>query len=198
MGKVIISGEGGQGVRVIAHVLATILAHLGYEISLLYDYDSSVRLATSMAYLTWSKEPIDNPVLTEADILLKLSRKGPALSAERTVCESGLCTDEEIPFSQLGIDVFGKEIFGNMIALGRLLRLIGLDVPDEELAQALPIHYRLQNLNAVHYGYGLKEEDLHRGMDSRKSREVERVSLQPGTGDLEADEYWRSWTTWGN
>jgi Pyruvate/2-oxoacid:ferredoxin oxidoreductase gamma subunit len=37
MGKVIISGEGGQGVRVISHTLAILLFNLGYEVSLLYD-----------------------------------------------------------------------------------------------------------------------------------------------------------------
>jgi len=39
MGKVIISGEGGQGVRVISHVMATLLANLGYQVSLLEGYD---------------------------------------------------------------------------------------------------------------------------------------------------------------
>ncbi|MFQ5925317.1 MAG: 2-oxoacid:acceptor oxidoreductase family protein, partial [Dehalococcoidia bacterium] len=75
MGKVIISGEGGQGVRVISHSLATLLANLGYEVSLLYDYDSAVRGAMSVAHLTFDKEPIANPVIQEADILLKLSDK---------------------------------------------------------------------------------------------------------------------------
>ena len=110
MRKIIISGEGGQGVRVISHALATVLANLGYEVSLLYDYDSAVRGAMSVAYLVFNKEPIANPVIQEADILLKLSDKAGGLRAEKTVCETGLCTDEEIPFTKLGIENFGREV----------------------------------------------------------------------------------------
>jgi Pyruvate/2-oxoacid:ferredoxin oxidoreductase gamma subunit len=185
--KVVISGEGGQGVRVISHTLATLLANLGYEVSLLYDYDSAVRGAMSVAHLIYGKEPIANPVVDQADILLKLSSKGNGFRAEKTVCDIGLCTDEEIPFSELGVEKFGKEIFGNMIALGRLITLVGIEVSDEEMAKVLPLKYGEENVNAVHFGYHLKEEDLGRGLNSRKVRGVDFSSEQPGTADLEDD-----------
>ena len=188
MGKIIISGEGGQGVRVISHTLATLLANLGYEVSLLYDYDSSVRGAMSVAYLVFDKEPIANPVVLKADILLKLSDKaGGGLHAEKTVCETGLCTDEEIPFDKLGIEKFGREVFGNMIALGRLMALVGVEVSEEELAEVLPIKYKEENISAVQFGYHLKEEDLERGLKTRKRREFDFSSEQPGTINLEAE-----------
>ena len=187
MGKVIISGEGGQGVRVLSHTLATLLANLGYEVSLLYDYDSAVRGAMSVAYLAFNEEPIANPVIQEADILLKLSDKADGLRAEKTVCETGLCTDEEIPFGKLGVEKFGQEIFGNMIALGRLMALVGVELSEEELARVLPLKYREENINAVHFGYYLKEEDLERGPKSRKRREFDFSSEQPGTIDPEAE-----------
>lgn len=187
MGKVIISGEGGQGVRVISHSLATLLANLGYEVSLLYDYDSSVRGAMSVAYLTFDKEPIANPVVEEADILLKLSNKAEGLHAVKTVCQTGLCTDEEIPFSKLGIEQFGREVFGNMIALGRLMALVDVEVSEEELANVLPLKYREENLSAVLFGHHLKEEDLERGLNSRKRRDFDFSSKQPGEIELEAE-----------
>jgi Pyruvate/2-oxoacid:ferredoxin oxidoreductase gamma subunit len=187
MGKVIISGEGGQGVRVISHTLATLLANLGYEVSLLYDYDSAVRGAMSVAYLTFGKEPIANPVVEEADLLLKISDKGDGFRAEKTVCETGLCTDEEIPFGKLGVEKFGQEIFGNMIALGRLMALVGVEVSDEELGKVLPLKYREENINAVHFGYSLKEEDLERGAKSRKKREFDFSSKQPGAMGVEGE-----------
>ena len=188
MGKVIISGEGGQGVRVISHTLATLLFNLGYEVSLLYDYDSAVRGAMSVAYLVFDKKPIGNPVVQEADILLKLSDKADGLRAEKTVCQTGLCTDEEIPFGKIGIEKFGKEVFGNMVALGRLMSLVGVALPDEELAKVLPLKYRQENINAVHFGYYLKEEDLERGLESRKKRELDFSSKQPGAIEL-SDEH---------
>jgi len=187
MGKIIISGEGGQGVRVISHALATVLANLGYEVSLLYDYDSAVRGAMSVAYLVFDKGPIANPVIQEADILLKLSDKAGGLRAEKTVCETGLCTDEEIPFDKLGIEKYGREIFGNMIALGRLIALVGVEVSEEELAKVLPLKYREENISAVQFGYHLTEDDLERGLKSRKRREFDFSSEQPGAIDLEVE-----------
>ncbi len=183
MRKIIISGEGGQGVRVISHTLATLLANLGYEVSLLYDYDSSVRGAMSVAYLTFDREAIANPVVDEADILIKLSDKAGGFLARKTVCQTGLCTDEEIPFGKLGEEKFGREIFGNMIALGRLMALVGVEVSDEELAKVLPLKYKEENLSAVHFGYYLKEGDLQRGADSKRRREFDFSSARPGAID---------------
>ena len=180
MKKVIISGEGGQGVRVIGHTLATLLANLGYNVSLLTDYDSSVRGAMSIAYLVFDDKPIDNPMVDDANILLKLSDKANGFAAEKTVCQTGLCTDEEIPFERLGEERFGKEIFGNMIALGRLIALVGIEISDDELNKILPLKYRQENIKATHFGFALKEGDLGRGAKSKKKRESDFVSKQPG------------------
>ncbi len=180
MKKIIISGEGGQGVRVIGHTLATLLVNLGYEVSLIYDYDSSVRGAMSLAYLVFDKKPIDNPLIDDADILLKLSDKAGGFAAEKTVCQTGLCSDEQIPFERLGEEEFGKEIFGNMIALGRLIALVGIDIPDEELEKVLPLKYREENMKAAHFGFALKEGDLGRGAKSKAKRESDYASSRPG------------------
>ena len=96
-------------------------------------------------------------------------------------------TDEEIPFSRLGIEQFGKEVFGNMIALGRLMALVGVDASNEELAKVLPLKYREENLSAVQFGYHLKEEDLERGLNSRKKRKFDFSSKKPGEIGLESE-----------
>jgi Pyruvate/2-oxoacid:ferredoxin oxidoreductase gamma subunit len=181
MTKVLISGEGGQGVRVISHVMATLLGNLGYEVSLLFDYDSSVRGAFSVAHLIFDRAPIDNPVILDADILLELSHKAGELHAQKTICETGLSGDEEIPFSHLGTERFGREIFGNMIALGHLLKLLHLEAADEELAAALPLKYQQENLDAVHFGYNLKQQDLLRGYMSRKRRKPDHLIQETTT-----------------
>ena len=55
----------------------------------------------------------------------------------------------------MGIDKFGKAIFGNMIALGRLFRLIDLDISHIELEKLLPKSYVKENLKAIQLGYDL-------------------------------------------
>jgi Pyruvate/2-oxoacid:ferredoxin oxidoreductase gamma subunit len=167
--------------------LATLLANLGYEVSLLYDYDSAVRGAMSVAHLTFGKEPIGNPVVDNADILLELSYSVDGLRAEKKICETGICIDEKMPFKELGVEKFGKEIFSNMIALGRLMALVGVEDTEEDLAKVLPLKYREENIKAVHFGYHLKEEDLHRGLRSSKKREFDFNSKQAGTIDPDAE-----------
>jgi len=74
-----------------------------------------------------------------------------------------------------------------MIALGRLMALVGVEVSEEELAKVLPLKYREDNISAVQFGYHLKEEDLERGLRSRKKRDFHFSSEQPGAIELEAE-----------
>jgi Pyruvate/2-oxoacid:ferredoxin oxidoreductase gamma subunit len=155
MKRIVLTGVGGQSVRVISHVLAMALKEMGYEVTLLYDYDSSVRNTRISAYLSFDRNPIENPMIDEADILVRLHAKGDRLIAQKTVCDTGLCTDEEVPFGMMGIEKFGHHLFGNMIALGRVLRLIDLDVSHLEFEKLLPKSYLKENMKAIQFGYDL-------------------------------------------
>jgi len=155
MKRIVFTGVGGQSVRVISHVLALALMELGYEVTLLFDYDSSIRHTRISAHLTYDQNPIENPLADETDILIRLHGKGDQLVAQKTLCDTGLCTDEEVPFGMMGIEKFGQPIFGNMIALGRLFRLIDLDISHLELEKLLPKSYLKENLKAIQLGYDL-------------------------------------------
>src|SRR5881409_139067 len=128
--SIALDGVGGQGVRVIAGVLGALLARMGKQVTVLFDYDSSVRGSMSDAFVIFDDQPIANPVVEEADIMLKLADKGHLHISGRTVVTDlglGKPGDEQIPFAALGGEHFGKELFGNMIALGRLLRLAEIE-----------------------------------------------------------------------
>ncbi len=155
MKRIVFTGIGGQSVKVVSHVLAMALKELGYEVALLFDYDSSIRNQRITAYLTYDRKPIENPMIDEADLLIRLHEKGEQLVAQKTICDTGLCTDEEIPFGMMGIEKFGQPLFGNMIALGRLFRLIDLEISDVELERFLPTSYLKENLKAIQWGYDL-------------------------------------------
>jgi Pyruvate/2-oxoacid:ferredoxin oxidoreductase gamma subunit len=155
MKRIVFTGVGGQSVRAISHVLAMALKELGYEVTLLLDYDSSIRNQRISAYLTYDEKPIENPMIEEADILVRLHEKGDQLIAQKTICDTGLCTDEEVPFAMMGIEKFGQAIFGNMIALGRLFRLIDIDISHIELEKLLPKSYIKENRKAIQLGYDL-------------------------------------------
>ncbi len=162
---IVIDGVGGQGVRVIGNTMATLLGAMGYEVTLLYDYDSSVRGGMSEAFLKYAEEPISNPVVEHANVTLRLADRGPNhLDSDYVVCDIGLAKPgeraEEVPFLELGVKHFGRDLFGNMIALGRLLRLSDVQFDQAALEAALPSKYREENIGAVRYGYELDESQI--------------------------------------
>ena len=106
--SIVIDGVGGQGVRVIGNTMASLLTVMGYEVTLLFDYDSSVRGGMSEAFLRYDRKPIDNFVVECADVVLRLADRGPVhLSTDYVIADLGLTkpgeNGEEIPFLQLGV-----------------------------------------------------------------------------------------------
>ena len=163
--SIVIDGVGGQGVRVIGNTMASLLAVMGFEVTLLFDYDSSVRGGMSEAFLEYDREPISNFVVECADVVLRLADRGPIhLIADYVIADCDLMKPgergEEIPFLQLGVEKFGRDLFGNMIALGRLLCVCDVDFTDDHLREALPKKYVDENIAAIKYGYGLDQGSI--------------------------------------
>ncbi len=193
---IVIDGVGGQGVKVIGNTMASLLAVMGYEVTLLYDYDSSVRGGMSEAFLSYDREPISNFVVECADVVVRLADRGPThLSTDYVIADCDLMRPgekgEEIPFMQLGVDKFGRDLFGNMIALGRLLCVCDVDFTDQHLTEALPKKYIEENIAAIKYGYGLDQDSIkaivpEQAASSFAERYAERVLA--GTAPAEAVE----------
>jgi Pyruvate/2-oxoacid:ferredoxin oxidoreductase gamma subunit len=138
---------------------------MGKQVTVLFDYDSSVRGSMSDAFVIFDDDPIANPVVEEADIMLKLADKGHLrIHGRKVVTDLGLNVPgaEEIPFASLGSEHFGKELFGNMIALGRLLRLAEIEFNEPAIRDSLPRRYQDENVAAVRFGYELSDEDIAR------------------------------------
>jgi hypothetical protein len=68
--------------------------------------------------------------------------------------------DEQIPFASLGSQHFGRELFGNMIALGRLLNLAGIEFDEASIRDSLPRRYQDENVAAIRYGFELTAEQI--------------------------------------
>jgi Pyruvate/2-oxoacid:ferredoxin oxidoreductase gamma subunit len=193
---IVIDGVGGQGVRVIGNTMASLLAVMGYEVTLLFDYDSSVRGGMSEAFLTWDREPISNFVVECADVVLRLADRGPThLTSDYVIADCDLIkpgeVGEEIPFLQLGVDKFGRDLFGNMIALGRMLCVCDIEFTDQHLTEALPKKYVEDNIAAIKYGYAMDQESIRaivpeQAASNFAERYAERVLA--GTAPAEAVE----------
>jgi hypothetical protein len=97
--------------------------------------------------------------------MLKLADKGHLrISGRKVVADLGLDVPgaEQIPFASLGSQHFGKELFGNMIALGRLLRLAAIEFDEAAIRESLPRRYVEENLAAIRFGYELTDEEIVR------------------------------------
>jgi len=168
--KIILAGEGGQGIKLMAHTLANILAKFGKEVTLNLVYDATVRGGNIRAEIVYADDPIDVPFFEEADVALQLSKTpDPMVRAKHVLIESSAChaeckrcelrcpASDRIPFEKLAIEQFNSPILVNMIALGRLLSMIGINIETVNFASEFPSQFLDENIKAVRYGYTYKD-----------------------------------------
>jgi len=168
--KIVLAGEAGQGVKIMSQVLARILAKLGKDVSLNVVYGAAVRGGEIEAELIYSDRRIDVPFIERADIRVQLAgTSNRRFKAKEVIIEDSVCGGEckhcafrcpashRVPFCQISTEAFGSPIFVNMIALGRLLRLIGIEIEKLYFRKELPALFLEENLSAIRYGYTFRD-----------------------------------------
>ncbi|MDR4503944.1 MAG: GNAT family N-acetyltransferase [Candidatus Scalindua sp.] len=168
--KIILVGEAGQGIKLMAHTLGNILAKMGKEVSLNIVYGAAVRGGEITAELIYSDEKIETPFFEKADVGICLSKgKKPLVNAKEIVIDAAACNQEctgcdiicpvsnRIPFSQISLEEFNSPVFVNMLALGRLLSMIGIKIEAIDFQSELHSRFREENTRAIKYGYTYKD-----------------------------------------
>ncbi len=160
--QIVVGGEGGQGVKVLTHVLGDILVHFDYYVTITYEYDANVRGGKIVGYLVYSDKKIKNPTIEHPDIMVKLSDKGGEFKAKYTIYQKGVKRHEgeceEIEFGKIAVEKFGSRLMINMIALGRLLKVIGVDIGKVDLKKKVPKKFIEESIEAVRFGYTFRDE----------------------------------------
>lgn len=168
--KIKIVGEAGQGVKLLSYTLGQVLSQLGHEVSLSLAYDASVRGGTISADLIYSSRPIENPVIDEADVLIKFTRTRDWFPAKTLVIDESMCREESLScsiqtsqgtmygFEDVAVSLFGSKIYINMIALGRILRYIGINILLLNIKDLLPERAIEKNLEAIKYGFSYRDD----------------------------------------
>ncbi|MCP5002620.1 MAG: hypothetical protein GY941_01520 [Planctomycetes bacterium] len=164
--KIILKGEAGQGIKLMAHTLGNILAKMGKEVALNIIYGAAVRGGEITAELVYSDEKIETPFFEKADVSFCLSRSKRALvKAREIVIDAAACDREctgcdvfcpvsdKIPFAQISSDEFNSPVFVNMIALGRLLSMVGIRIEAIDFRSELHPKFQEENTRAIKYGY---------------------------------------------
>ena len=88
--KILLAGEGGQGIQVMAKILASIFVDQGYEVSYIPQFGPEQRGTPSVAFIQYGTEKITYPKFSKTDILVILRKRAlnlvaPYLAPETTV-----------------------------------------------------------------------------------------------------------------
>jgi len=77
--KILIAGEGGQGVQVLAKILANIFVNQGFETTYIPQFGPEQRGTPSVAFLQYSRLMITFPKFDRADLILVLRKRAVKL-----------------------------------------------------------------------------------------------------------------------
>jgi 2-oxoglutarate ferredoxin oxidoreductase subunit gamma len=167
--EILISGFGGQGVIRMGQILGRCAINQGHRVTMLKSHGTETRGGYVRAQIVVSPEDVDSPVVEHADVFVAFS--APAYKKFYDLCGGRILYDPEmveairpdaperhvpVPATALAKERFGKELFANMIMLGALTRLAGLDLEAMKAAmlEVIP-RFHAENLKALDLGYNL-------------------------------------------
>ena len=165
--EILISGFGGQGVIRMGQILGLAAIKQGHRVTMLKSHGTETRGGYVRAQLVISPEYVDSPVVENADVFVAFS--APAYKKFFDHCRGKILYDPEmveevraeaperhvaVPATQLAKEKFNNVLFANMIMLGALTRLSGLDYEAMKTAmlEVIP-RFHEQNLAALDAGY---------------------------------------------
>jgi 2-oxoisovalerate ferredoxin oxidoreductase beta subunit len=148
--QVRVAGFGGQGVLLLGEVLAEAGLDAGLEVSWLPSYGPEMRSGTSNCHVRLSRQPIDSPLVTSANVLVamnepSLHKFAASVRAGGWILYNGDALPEDcaahgvhaiaLPFTQIA-DELGNPRIANMVMLGALIEIAG-GIPQASVDAAL-------------------------------------------------------------
>ena len=167
--EILISGFGGQGVVRMGQILGLCAIKQGHRVTMLKSHGTETRGGYVRAQLVISPSYVDSPVVENADVFVAFS--APAYKKFFDLCRGKILYDPEmveqvrddapdrhvaVPATQLAKERFNNVLFANMIMLGALTRLAGMDYEamKQAMLEVIP-RFHEQNLRAMETGYTL-------------------------------------------
>ena len=167
--EILISGFGGQGVVRMGQIIGLCAIEQGQRVTMLKSHGTETRGGYVRAQLVIAPGYVDSPVVENADVFVAFS--APAYKKFFDYCRGHVLYDPEmvteiradaperhvaVPATALAKERFNNVLFANMIMLGALTRLAGLDYEAMKTAmlEVIP-RFHEQNLAAMDVGYTL-------------------------------------------
>lgn len=173
--KILLAGEGGQGVQTIAKIITETAVRSNKEVMYIPYFGVEQRGTPSISFVTISDQKIHYPRFKTADIAVvvitrAINKASEYISPNTEVIFDSSSTDhtkfpkkamklKALPATKIAADKFSQKSF-NMIVLGILAKRLGLkfeiawEVAEENLADKLKnAEIRENNRRALEYGY---------------------------------------------
>lgn len=167
--EILISGFGGQGVIRMGQILGLAAIEQGQRVTMLKSHGTETRGGYVRAQLVIAPTEVDSPVVEHADVFVAFS--APAYRKFFHFCRGKILYDPElveeirpeaperhvaVPATALSKARFNNVLFANMIMLGALTRLSGLEYAAmrKAMLEVIP-RFHEQNLAALDVGYTL-------------------------------------------
>ena len=167
--EILISGFGGQGVVRMGQILGLGAIKQGQRVTMLKSHGTETRGGYVRAQIVISPEYVDSPVVEAADVFVAFS--APAYKRFFDLCRGQILYDPElveeirpdaperhvaVPATALSKERFNNVLFANMIMLGALTRLAGMDYAAMKatMLEVIP-RFHEQNAAALEAGYTL-------------------------------------------
>lgn len=145
-----LSGQGGQGVVLAGIILAEAAILDGLNVAQTQSYGPESRGGASKAEVVISDAEIDYPKVTVPDAVLVLTQEAHNAYGRKAAPGTTLVVDEgrvdgpwpdgvrlvRVPIARLAVEVTGRELTTNIVALGALTRATGI-VSEDAVAQAV-------------------------------------------------------------
>jgi len=142
-----ISGKGGQGVKTIGELLAEASVLEGLNAIQTAVYTPEVKGGSSSADIIISEKEIYYPLIRKIDILLAFTQNAVKYNLKKITPKSTIIYDSshfalekipnvniiEVPFENISLKEFGKDVFFNIMALGFLISYIKIISPERVL-----------------------------------------------------------------
>jgi 2-oxoglutarate ferredoxin oxidoreductase subunit gamma len=167
--EILISGFGGQGVIRMGQIIGLCAIKQGHRVTMLKSHGTETRGGYVRAQLVISPEDVDSPVVEHADVFVAFS--APAYKKFYDCCRGKILYDPEmvdsvradaperhlaVPATQLAKEKFNNVLFANMIMLGALTRVAGMDhaAMKQAMLEVIP-RFHEPNAAALELGHSL-------------------------------------------
>ena len=155
MQRILIAGEGGQGVQLAAEILAKSVFEEGKKASYIPNFGVEQRGGVSLAFVIIDDEPIIYPKFYEADVLVIMIERARERTKTYLTPKTKIIDATKLNFKDLPLKTYNMFILGNLIKLTQAASIeTVMGVLEEKIGSKFAKDPRLRedNLRALKMG----------------------------------------------